>query len=315
MTPSTWLNRREKGTVLGILLMHWFATALGRGPTRLVARGVALWYVLFHAELVAASREWHEAVHNRPARFVDVYRHVLAFAQVTVDRLFLLRGETSALKFERTGHDHLVEAERAGKGAILLGSHLGSFEALRADGQADFPLQILGHFANAKMVNAVFEKLNPAAAENVIHISVDSVDFIFRVQQWIEKGGFIGTTGDRVGLNEKAVDVTFFGRRARFPTGPFVLASVLKCPVYLTFGLYSSPNRYQLFCEPFAQTVSLPRKNRAVHLQKRVEQYVDRLEHYCRQAPDNWFNFYDFWASTSNEEEAGGGLVNRTSSS
>ena len=24
-------------------------------------------------------------------------------------------------------------------------------------------------------------------------------------------------------------------------------------------------------------------------------QYAERLEHYARKAPDNWFNFYDFW--------------------
>ena len=24
--------------------------------------------------------------------------------------------------------------------------------------------------------------------------------------------------------------------------------------------------------------------------------YAERLEHHARRAPDNWFNFYDFWA-------------------
>ena len=23
--------------------------------------------------------------------------------------------------------------------------------------------------------------------------------------------------------------------------------------------------------------------------------YAERIEHHCRLAPDNWFNFFDFW--------------------
>jgi predicted LPLAT superfamily acyltransferase len=26
-----------------------------------------------------------------------------------------------------------------------------------------------------------------------------------------------------------------------------------------------------------------------------VERYAARVEHHCRTAPYNWFNFYDFW--------------------
>ena len=30
-------------------------------------------------------------------------------------------------------------------------------------------------------------------------------------------------------------------------------------------------------------------------IEQAVRTYAARLEHYCRQAPYNWFNFYDFW--------------------
>ena len=87
----------------------------------------------------------------------------------------------------------------------------------------------------------------------------------------------------------------FCGAEAAFPTGPFLLASALKCPVYLVFGLYFEPNRYELFCEPFADRIELPRAARAEALRAVVQRYAERLEHYARQAPDNWFNFHDFW--------------------
>ena len=30
-------------------------------------------------------------------------------------------------------------------------------------------------------------------------------------------------------------------------------------------------------------------------IEQSVRSYVARLEHYCRLAPYNWFNFYDYW--------------------
>jgi predicted LPLAT superfamily acyltransferase len=30
-------------------------------------------------------------------------------------------------------------------------------------------------------------------------------------------------------------------------------------------------------------------------IEQALKRYAQRLEHYCRMAPYNWFNFYDFW--------------------
>jgi len=98
-------------------------------------------------------------------------------------------------------------------------------------------------------------------------------------------------------MNDKFVEVDFFGAPAAFSTGPFILAAVLKCPIYLVFGLYFEPNRYELFCEPFAERIELPRRNRQEALEAVVSRYAARLETYCRRAPNNWFNFFDFWES------------------
>jgi predicted LPLAT superfamily acyltransferase len=87
------------------------------------------------------------------------------------------------------------------------------------------------------------------------------------------------------------------GEPARFPAGPFIIASLLQCPVYLVFGLFHRPNRYDLYCEPFAERVQLPRKTRQQALTTYAQKFADRLEHYCRLGPYNWFNFYDFWSS------------------
>jgi predicted LPLAT superfamily acyltransferase len=293
---TTWLSVGERGTVLGFRIVFYIATFFGRWPARLFVRAIALYYALLDRPVRRASRHWWSVIQGTPPTFGTMYRHILRFAQVTLDRIFLLKGKTSHFEVVSHGHELLEQAKAQGRGAILVGAHLGSFEAMRARSHAtDISLSILGHFENARMINALFSVLNPRAAARVIHISPGSVDFIFKVQQRVEAGEFVAVLGDRTGLNEKSMVVDFFGAPARFPTGPFTLAAVLKCPLFLTFGLYREPNRYDLHCERFAERVVLPRKNREAELRTLVQRYVHRLEHYCRMAPDNWFNFYDVW--------------------
>jgi predicted LPLAT superfamily acyltransferase len=80
---------------------------------------------------------------------------------------------------------------------------------------------------------------------------------------------------------------------------------MLKCPVYLTFGISRGSKRYDLYCEPFADRIDLPRGDRRAALVKYVTRYAERLEHFTRAAPDNWFNFYDFWAEPSRQDALG----------
>jgi predicted LPLAT superfamily acyltransferase len=297
--PATWLNQRERGAVFLIRALAFWATRFGRRPARALVRMIALYYALFDRVAVAASRRWLEAVRGESPSFRHVYAHILCFAQVTLDRLFLLRRATRGIEVERTGSHHLEALAREGRGAILLGAHLGSFEAMRVAGDEErFPVHIVGHFENAKMINAVLSELDPEMAGRVVHVGGDPIALALTLRERVESGGMLALLADRVGLNDKTVEVTFFGRPALFPTGPFLLAAALKCPVLLVFGLYFEPNRYELYCEPFAERLVLPRKERAAALARYVQAYAERLEGYARRAPYNWFNFYDFWETT-----------------
>src|SRR3546814_1076016 len=75
-----------------------------------------------------------------------------------------------------------------------------------------------------------------------------------------------------------------------------MIAAVLKLPVSLAFGLYRGGNHYDLVFETFEdQGLDLPRAQRATRMAALIQRYAARLEHHARQAPYNWFNFYDFW--------------------
>lgn len=263
---------------------------------------VACWYFVFDARARRASRSWLGRVQGSPVRASSIYRHLRTFAQVTLDRVFLLSRRDAGLEFTRTGDGHLHTQIATGRGAVLLGAHLGSYEALRAGGLRDeVPIHIVGHFENARMINALLERLDPEQAARVIHIGDDAVGVMTRIRARVEAGDFVALLGDRVGLerggmHERVVRVPFLGTDAAFPAGPFLIAHLLRCPVYLVFGLYTDPGRYDLHCEPFADRIDLPRAGRDEALQAIVTRYAQRLEHHARAAPYNWFNFFDFWS-------------------
>lgn len=298
LAAEGWLTQRERGVIFLIQLTSFWVAALGRGPARLLMRIVAAYYALFDRTARAASANWLEHVHGEAPDFAQIYRHIHCFAQVTLDRLLFVRGAVGAFEVHRTGTKMLEDQVASGQGAFLLGAHLGSMDAMRIEGEKQqLPVSVVGHFENARMINSVLAALNPKLSNQMIHAGRDPIGLALTLRDRIAAGGLIAITADRVGINDKFVEVDFFGSPAAFATGPFILASVLKCPIYLVFGLYFEPNRYELLCESFADRIELPRQDRQAALEEVVSRYARRLEAYCRRAPNNWFNFFDFWES------------------
>jgi predicted LPLAT superfamily acyltransferase len=130
----------------------------------------------------------------------------------------------------------------------------------------------------------------------LVELGEGGVDFMFRIRELIERGALVAVMGDRIGRDGRTVDAPFFGAPARFAAGPYLLAAVLRCPVYLTIGLYRGGNRYDLHAEPFADRVDLPRKDRDAALTAYATRYASELERWCRTEPYDWFNFFDIWS-------------------
>ena len=288
----------ERGSVLGIRLLVTLSTLLGRRLTSLLLPIIAAWYAMADGQVRRASQAYLRRIHGR-ATLGQVVGHVRCFAQVAFDRLFLLRGRLDLFDIRTHGEEHLTGLADRRQGAILIMAHLGSFEVMRAMSTSRrLPVNILGYFQNARLINAVLVGLDPTADARFISVRPDDPTFIFEVEDRVRAGEMVGTMGDRVGFDGKSAVVPFLGGDAAFPTGPYLLAALLRCPVYLAFSIYSEPNRYDLYCEPFSERIELPRNDRQAALQALAARYANRLEAFCRQAPDNWFNFYDFWSCT-----------------
>jgi predicted LPLAT superfamily acyltransferase len=228
-----------------------------------------------------------------------VFRHFCTFAEVALDRLLIASGKRTPFEVTSTGRANLTALVQQKRGAILIGAHLGSFEALRLGASSQsLPINIVVNFSNAQRMQGVLDRLDPTGTTRFISVVGAPHQFVLQIRECIERGELVAILADRIGPDARASEVDFLGARAQFASGPFILAAVLRCPVYLTFGLYGGKNRYDLHCEHFADAIDLPRKGRAQALTATVQRYADRLESYVARAPYNWFNFFDFWGQS-----------------
>ena len=315
-----WLDVAEVGSVWGIRFLVGLCMLFGRNVARAFLRGVVFYYVLFHAGARAASRSYFRRLSSpqipagdalvapvppavgvpaAEATFGMVYRHFCTFAEVALDRVLIAAGKRALFEVTSHGREHLSQLARDKRGALLLGAHLGSFEAMRLGARSQsYPINMVVNFSNAQRIQSVLDKLDPEASTRFISVAGPPLDFVLKIRECIERGEMVAILADRVGLDTRTVEANFLGAPARFAAGPFILAAALHCPVYLTFGIYRGGTQYDLYCEHFADSIDLPRKQRDVALSQVVQRYADRLEAFARLAPYNWFNFYDFWGKS-----------------
>ncbi|MGB5831966.1 MAG: lipid A biosynthesis acyltransferase, partial [Thiohalocapsa sp.] len=257
---------------------------------------ITLYFLIKAGPQRRASRQFLSRLMERPARLADVARHIHSFAATILDRVFLLAGRRERLDIRLRSPELVLDRVAAGRGFLLLGSHLGSFEILRALAidEAQVPLKILMYPAHNRILTQLLHALNPAVANSVIPL--DGPHPLLAVKESLDAGYAVGLLGDRYRPGEPTVCCDFLGGRAAFPSGPLSLAAVTGVPVVQFFGLYRGGNRYDVAFELLAERVELgPRTRREAALEDWAQRYADRLAHHTRDAPLNWFNFFDFW--------------------
>jgi predicted LPLAT superfamily acyltransferase len=287
VTP-VWLGQRERGSRSLMAVLAWVTLTLGRAFGRLFLPPIAFYFVAFGPRARAASADYLGRVFGRPARLGEIYRHFHTFASAIHDRVLLLAGRADGFDVTVHGDQPFDAALAEGRGCVLLGAHVGSFEALRSVGAARRGLRVRMVMAtgNAARIQSVFGGIRPESADWIIPVGTPTA--LLRARESLERGEVVGILADRVWRRKRATALPFLGAPARFPLGAFRVAAALGAPVMLGLGLYRGGNRYDVHFERLDQ----PGDTAATLL----ERYVARLEHHCHLAPYNWFNFYDFWS-------------------
>jgi hypothetical protein len=290
-----WMQQQERSNKAILKLMAWISLTFGRTLGRVVLYGIAVYFLFFAPTARKASREYLGRALGRWAEWSDGFRHVLSFASTIHDRIYLLNDRFELFDIEVIGADALHASLARQPGALLMGAHLGSFEVLRAvgRGRAGLKVAMLMYEENARKINAALEAINPKATEDII--ALGRMESMLEARDKLDHGYLVGMLADRGLDGDATVDCEFLGKMAPFPIGPFRMAAMLQRPVFFMTGLYLGSNRYQIHFEQLADFSETPRSEREAAMGAAQQRYVGRLNHYCRLAPYNWFNFYDFW--------------------
>ena len=294
-----WLQQEERGSPFALRLIRWIALYIGRSVARTLLYPISIYFFMAARPQRRASYDYLTRIMSKKPSFIHVINHIHAFSATILDRVYFLTDQYEKFDIQIIDNSPLHEFVRDKKGCILLGSHLGSFEIMRtlAVGRNKIPLKVLMYKDHNESITKVFDALNPSTLATVINLG--SPQSLLEVNDCLRQGYVVGMLGDRVAESDKVISCDFLGSDTTFPKGPALLATALKVPVILFYGLYCGGNRYELHFELLTETIDVDRQNRAKEIQRFMQKYVSRIEHYAYYAPYNWFNFYDFWGSSS----------------
>jgi predicted LPLAT superfamily acyltransferase len=298
---SHWAQLEERGGVRGMQALLTVYRLFGRRAFTLFLYPVAAYFWLTSSTARRASQDYLRAIQRR-SRELDVavatansFRHIVEFGHAVLDKGASWGGAFPEGDVEIV--DAATFAQLKSRGCLFIGSHLGNLEVLRAFGELrDFRVNALVFTRHSPKFNRVLSTVNPKAFEGLIEIDSLGPDTVIKLQERIRSGEHFAIVGDRVSVRhkERSIRAPFLGRPAPFPEGPFILASLLACPVYLLFCLKVG-EKYRVLLERFADPLELPRVERRASLEQTVRRYAARLEAHCLMAPMQWFNFFDFW--------------------
>jgi predicted LPLAT superfamily acyltransferase len=302
-----WLERPEAGSVFGYRLIGTFARLCGRTAARLVLFPITAFFLIRRGPERRASRDYLQRALGRKPSLKDVAKQFYYFASVILDRLFLLSESFKRFDVQVHGLDALRAQWAKKQGVLVFGSHLGSFDALRVLSQyrKDVKVRVVLDTEHNAAITSFLNAFNPELARSIINARQDGAVTALAIKEALDEGALVTLLIDRARPGNQVSNVNFLGESAPFPTGPWQIAAALKVPVVLCFGLYCGGNRYELNFEAFADTVRVERAAREASLNAIIQRYADRLAHYTRRAPYNWFNFYDFWHLNSTPPDAG----------
>ncbi len=301
---KNWSDMGERGSAWGLSIVVGTYRILGRTVCRALLVPVIGFFFLTGAAQRRASldflrRAWKQGALNQRPGLWRSFLHFMSFGYALVDKFAAWNGDIRSSDVDGVNDGLFDAAKKSGRGAVVITAHLGNPEVIRAVATVSrrFRVNVLMHTRHAERFNRVIERTAPDSPVRMMQVSELDVGAAMQLSAAIERGEWVVMTGDRVALEDsegKSIPVGFLGAEARFPIGPVILASALKCPTYTMFTTRRG-KRYGVRFELLADPVRLPRAERAQTIRDYVQTYVSRLEREVKEAPLQWFNFYDFW--------------------
>ena len=300
-----WAQIKEAGALSGLQFMVRVYQFLGRAVFNIVLVPVMAYFFLRRGEARRSSFEflkkvrrcYPEAFPKRPLAWLS-FLHFICFGQSLLDKFIAWGPNPPEISMDPAEEEMLYNLVNSGKGVMLIGSHFGNIEYARGISlrHPDLVINVLMYDQHSEKFSGLLRDARNETSMNIIQVTTIDLELALTLKQRVARGEWVVISGDRVPVSNdsRVCQTRFFGESANFPVGPYVLANLLRCPVYL-MHCYRLSDNYHVNVELFAESFQTSRNHRQQDYEVGGQRFADSLENYVSQYPLQWYNFFDFW--------------------
>jgi predicted LPLAT superfamily acyltransferase len=287
-------NGKSKGSLGGYKMFVYTIRLFGLKAAYVLLKIASFYYAIFHRTTFKFIYHYFRTkFHYSPLRaFFRTWDNHYIFGQTLVDKTVLFAGIKNSFTFEFEGEENLKKITAEKKGGILVSAHMGNWDIAGnfLNSRIQSNINVVMYDQEHQQIKKYFEALHKNKQMNIIPIK-DDMSHIFGINNALSNHELICIHGDRFVEGAKTITKTFLGEEARFPAGPFAIASKFEVPVVFVYAVKENKNHYHLFC-----TAPKIYKDKQSEM---IDDYVASLEKMTKKYPEQWFNYFDFWKKTA----------------
>jgi predicted LPLAT superfamily acyltransferase len=275
-----------------IVLRRWFGAWLPRALAWCIATG----YFLTSPGRVRTGRELYAAAFPERSRwqhFLLVWSQFQHFATVFIERLLV--NEKADFAVTGDGLEPVLEAVRAGRGAVLIMSHLGSWEiAARLLRRYEVEMLLIMGAKQKEQIEALQKQDLTACGCRILAVpeGEESPLVLIEAARMLKRGGLVSLPGDRMWTREHRCEAAkFLGHPVTFPLAPHVLALTAGAPLIPFFAFRVRAGEYRVEAATPWMLEAAGRDERQRVLTESVQEYARCLEEALRRFPEQWYHF------------------------
>ncbi len=307
-----WSTMKEAGALNGMRFLIMIYRVFGRAVFGVILVPVMVYFFIRRSAARRASMDYlrrvrsayPESLPNRPIAWLS-FRQFVSFGNSLLDKYIAWSQSITDVAMDPEEEEMLFELVSSGKGCLVIGSHFGNLEYSRGISarHPDLVINVLLYDQHAANFATLLADAKSESRMNLIQVTDVDFSLALTLKEKVDRGEWVVIAGDRipVGEGKRVCSARFLGETANFPIGPYVLASLLRCPVYL-LHCYHDGDGYHLSVEFFKEKFVVDRKNRQLAYEEAAQKFAAALEKRVARFPLQWFNFYDFWQRQEERE-------------
>ncbi|MEO6718795.1 MAG: lipid A biosynthesis acyltransferase [Ferruginibacter sp.] len=289
---SSWQGK-SRGSKLGYRIFVWVLKTFGVLPAYFLLRFVVVYFFLFSRK---SSRHLYSLYHrfgfSRVSSIGKVYKNYYHLGQSIIDKVVVMAGIKNNFTFNFDGEENLRAIANLQKGGLLLSAHIGNWDiAGHLLKRLNTKINIVIFDGEYQQIKEYLDKVTGERTFNVIVIRND-LSHIYAITDAFKNNELVCMHADRFIDGNKTLTANLLGEKARFPMGPFLLATKFKVPVSFVFAVKESNLHYHFFASDIIHSDHIDR-DRA--MQEMLDRFAKEMEIKVKQYPEQWFNYYNFW--------------------